>query len=85
MLRTTKNTTEVTYEYDADGKMTKKTVVETSDDITPTITTTCGNNDDEVETGIELESTVELSPMEVFLTAAGAVVGNILYKVLRKN
>lgn len=85
MLTTAKNTTETTYEYDEQNRVIKRTVVETGDVIAPTITTTCGDDDDEIETGIELESAVELSPLEVFLTAAaGAVIGNLLYRAIRK-
>lgn len=81
-----KNTTETTYEYDEKDRVIKRTVVETGDIIAPSPIMPCCDDDDEVETGIELESTFELSPLEVFLTAAaGALVGNLLYKVLRKN
>lgn len=87
MMSTAKNTTETTYEYNDQGKMTKKTVIETGDVAMPTVTTVCsGNNDTEVETGIELESAFGMSPLEVFLTAAtGALVGNLLYRVIHKN
>lgn len=87
MMSTAKNTTETTYEYNDQGKMTKKTVIETGDVAMPTVTTVCSGNDDtEVETGIELESAFGMSPLEVFLTAAtGALVGNLLYRVIHKN
>lgn len=83
MLTTAKITTETTYEYDDQSRVVKSTVVETGDAIAPTVTTTCG--DDDIEE-VELESVVELSPLEVFLTAtAGAVIGNLLYRAIRKN
>lgn len=87
MMSTAKNTTETTYEYNDQGKMTKKTVIETGDVAMPTVTTVCSGNDDtEVETGIELESAFGMSPLEIFLTAAtGALVGNLLYRVIHKN
>lgn len=87
MMSTAKNTTETTYEYNDQGKMTKKTVIETGDVAMPTVTTVCSGNDDtKVETGIELESAFGMSPLEVFLTAAtGALVGNLLYRVIHKN
>ena len=87
MLSTAKNTTETTYEYNGDGRVSKKTVVETGDVAMPTVTTVySGNNDTEVETGVELESAFGMSPLEVFLTAAtGALVGNLLYRAIHKN
>lgn len=87
MLSTAKNTTETTYEYNDQGKMTKKTVVETGDVAMPTVTTvSSGNDDTEIETGVELESSFGMSPLEVFLTAAtGALVGNLLYRVIHRN
>ena len=87
MMSTAKNTTETTYEYNDQGKITKTTVIETGDVAMPTVTTVCSGNDDtEVETGIELESAFGMSPLEVFLTAAtGALVGNLLYRVIHKN
>lgn len=86
MLSTAKNTTETTYEYNDQGKMTKKTVVETGDVAMPTVTTVCSDDDTEVETGVELESAFGMSPLEVFLTAAtGALVGNLLYRVIHRN
>ncbi len=75
MLNTAKNTTETIYEYNEYGKMSKKTVIET-----------CDNDNTEIETGIELESTFGMSPLEIFLTATtGALVGNLLYRVIRKD
>lgn len=87
MLSTAKNTTETTYEYNDQGKMTKKTVVEIGDVAMPSVTTVySGNDDTEVETGVELESAFGMSPLEVFLTAAtGAIIGNLLYRVIHKN
>lgn len=87
MLSTAKNTTETTYEYNDEGKVSKKTVVETGDVAVPTVTTTyCGDDDTEVETGVELESAFGMSPLEVFLTAAaGALVGSLLYRAIRKD
>ena len=87
MLSTAKNPTETTYEYNDDGRVSKKTVVETGDVAMPTVTTVySGNNDTEVETGVELESAFGMSPLEVFLTAAtGALVGNLLYRAIHKN
>lgn len=87
MMSTAKNTTETTYEYNDQGKMTKKTVIETGDVAMPAVTTVYSGNDDaEVETGVELESAFGMSPLEVFLTAAtGALVGNLLYHVIHKN
>ena len=37
MLSTAKNTTETTYEYNDDGRVSKKTVVETGDVAMPTL------------------------------------------------
>lgn len=87
MLSTSKNTTETTYEYNDQGKMTKKTVIETGDVAMPAVTTVySGNDDTEVETGVELEGAFGMSPLEVFLTAAtGALVGNFLYRVIHRN
>ena len=87
MLSTAKNTTETTYEYNDDGRVSKKTVVETGDVAMPTVTTVySGNNDTEVETGVELESACGTSALEVFLSAAtGALVGNLLYRAIHKN
>ena len=87
MLTTAKNTTETTYEYDDLNRVAKKTVVEIGDVVTPTVTTSYASNDDaEIETGVELESVFPMSPVEVFLTAAaGVLVGNLLYRVIRKN
>ncbi len=83
MLNTTKNTIETTYEYDDVGKMSKKTVVETSNVVVPTVAT---SDDAEVETGVELEGSFGMSPLEVFLTAAtGALVGSLLYWAIRKD
>lgn len=86
-MSTAKNTTETTYEYNDQGKMTKKTVIETGDVAMPAVTTVYSGNDDaEVETGVELESAFGMSPLEVFLTAAtGALVGNLLYHVIHKD
>ncbi len=44
------------------------------------------NDEYKVETGIELDGVVEMSPLEIFLTAAaGALVGNLLYRAIRKD
>lgn len=67
--------------------MSKKTVVETGDVAVPTVTTAYSDDDDtEIETGVELESAFGMSPLEVFLTAAtGAIIGNLLYRVIHKD
>lgn len=87
MMSTAKNTTETTYEYNDEGKVSKKTVVEIGDAVMPTVTTVYSGNDDaEIETGVELESAFGMSPLEVFLTAAtGALVGNLLYRAIHKS
>lgn len=87
MLSTAKNTTETTYEYNDDGRVSKKTVVETGDVAVPAVTTVYSGDDDaEVEAGVELESAFGMSPLEVFLTAAtGAIIGNLLYRVIHKD
>lgn len=44
------------------------------------------DNDCKVETGVELDGIAEISPLEIFLTAAvGALVGNLLYWVIRNT
>lgn len=87
MLNQTTKTVETTYEYDREGKMTKKKVVEEGDFAMPSVTTIYSDsNDTEIESGIELEGAFGMSPLEVFLTAAaGAVFGNLLYRVTHKN
>lgn len=87
MLNQSTKTVETTYEYDTEGNMTKKKMVETGDCAIPSITTAYpDNNDTDIESGIELEGTFGMSPLEIFLTAAvGAVFGNLLYRVTHKN
>ena len=87
MMSTAKNTTETTYGVQRPRQMTKKTVVEIGDVAVPTVTTVySGNDDTEVEAGVELESAFGMSPLEVFLTAAtGALVGNLLYRAIHRN
>ena len=86
MLKLANNTTETTYEYNDLGKVVKKTVSEFWNDSTPTITTACSDDDADIESGVELESAFEVSPLETFLTAAiGALVGNLLYRAIRKD
>ncbi len=82
-----KYTAETTYEYNGEGKMSKKTVIETSEDTAPAVTATRPDHEDtDVETDIALESTYEMSPLEVFMTAAvGALVGSLLYQAIRKD
>ncbi len=87
MLSKAKKTTETTFEYNEMGNVSKQTVVETEDVAMPSATTVYPDHDDtEVETGVELESTFEMSPLEILLTAAtGALIGNLLYRLIRKN
>jgi len=74
-------TTDVTYHFDdVTNKVIGKTIVETEDMVEPV------TDNYEVETGVELDGIVEMSPLEIFLTAAvGALVGNLLYRAIRKD
>ncbi len=74
-------TTKVTYHFDdVTEKMIGKTIVETEDLVEPIA------DGYDVETGVELDGVIELSPLEIFLTAAaGALVGNLLYRAAHKN
>lgn len=75
-------TTNITYNYDYNtGKMVGKTIRETVSD-TPDF-----DRDDgcEIETGLELDGIIGLSPLETLLTAAaGALLGNVIYHVIKK-
>lgn len=84
-------TTNVTYQYDdCSDKMVGKTIVETVEDFTPAVTTVAAasipDDDYEVETGVELDGIVEMPSLEILLTAAaGALLGNLLYRAIRKD
>ena len=75
-------TTNITYNYDYDtGRMVGKTIRETVSD-PPDL-----DRDDgcEIETGLELDGIIGLSPLETLLTAAaGALLGNVIYHVIKK-
>lgn len=76
-------TTNITYRYDdITDKMIGKTICETVS-TPPELATDDGC---EIETGVELDGIVETSPLEVLLMATiGALLGNLLYRVIRKN
>jgi len=76
------------YEYDERGNVTKIHSVTAFDEPTPPYTTTVysgGDNDEDAEYGVSLDSVIETSPWETILTAAvGAFLGNIIYHVVKK-
>lgn len=84
-------TTNITYQYDeCNNKMVGKTIVEMVDDYTPSVTVAASasipDDDYEIETGVELNSVTEMSPLEILLTATtGALLGNLLYHVIRNK
>ena len=76
-------TTNITYRYDdATDKMIGKTICET----VSTPPELAYDGECEVETGVELDGVVGTSPLEVLLMATiGTLLGNVLYRAIRKN
>lgn len=73
-----KKTTKTKYFYNEDEHICRSVTTETSD--------YCDCGDCEVETGVELDSVIEMSPLEILLTATvDALLGNLLYHVVRKD
>lgn len=74
-------TTNITYQFDdMTGKMVGKTIVEIDGDPEQ------ASDECEIENGIELDGVFGISPLETFLTAAaGALFGNLLYKIIHKD
>ena len=74
-------TTNITYQFDdVEDKIIGKTIVET-EALSESV-----DGEYEVETGVELDGITTMSPLEVLLTATiGALLGNLLYRVINKN
>lgn len=79
MCKKTK-TTKVTYDFDQSGQRIGETTIETEDLIEPI------SDDYEVETGVELDGIVDVSPLQTLMLAlAGGVLGAMLYKAFNKD
>lgn len=78
-------TTETTFQYDNANNITNKKTLQTiSEDIPSCDDGHLQPMDDEVETGIEIEGVVDVSPVKAFLAAAaGAFIGNLIYHAVR--
>ena len=60
--------------------MVEKTIVETEATSEP------ASAEYEIETGVELDSVIEMLPLEILLmTTVGALLGNLIYRVIHKD
>ena len=79
-------TTDTEYQYNENGRVTKiHSVTSFSDPTLPCTTTVYNEGEDGVEYGVVLGSVIGVSPLETLLTAAaGALLGNVIYHVIKK-